>query len=193
MSVQRYYAQRNTNVTQLVPERYSETLSQFVISDAVIYTLNITKAQLVGGIYYVDLSQPDASGNALDFSGTFAGVNDASGTISTIIFAVNIDTTPSAYPGLEFTLSFKNIPFESLPDSPFMTIGIISASSLEGETIPIPYIMSPPVPPFAGINISPNITFKSDGDNFDVVASGPAGWLGAPALAAILAAYNGIP
>jgi hypothetical protein len=193
MSIQRHYAQRNTNVTQLVPERYSESLSFFNISNAAIYTINITKAQLVGGIYYIDLSQPDTSGNALDFSGTFASLSDASGTIFTVIFAVNIDTTPSAYPGLEFTLSFKNVPFESLPGIPFLTIGIISASSLAEDTIPLPYIVSPPFPPIAGQDISPNITFKSDGDNFDVVASGPAGWFGVPALAAILNAYNSLP
>ena len=59
------------------------------------------------------------------------------------------------------------------------------------DTIPLPYIVSPPFPPFAGQSISPNITLKSNGDNFDVVASGPAGWLGVPALAAILQVYIG--
>ena len=193
MSVQRYFAQRNNNVTQIVPEKYSDSLSFFNITNAAIYTLNITNAQFVGGIYYVDLSAPDSSGNTLDFNGTFASLADPSGNIPTIIFAVNIETPASAYPGLELTLSFKNIPFNSLPGIPLLTIGIISASSLAGDTIPLPYIVSPPFPPIAGQSISPNITLKSDGDNFDVAASGPAGWFGTPALAAILSSYTSLP
>ncbi len=192
MSVQRYFAQRNNNVTQIVPEPYSDTLTFGNITNAAIYTLNISKAQFVGGIYYVDLSAPDASGNTLDFAGTFASLSDSENTIPIVCFAVNIDTPASAYPGLEFTLSFKNIPFDSLP-FPFLTIGIISASSLAGDTIPLPYIVSPPFPPIAGQSISPNITFKSDGDNFDVAASGPAGWMGVPALSVVLAAYTSPP
>jgi hypothetical protein len=192
MSVQRYFAQRNTNVTQIVPEKYPDTLSFFNINNASIYTLNITNAQYVGGIYYVDLSAPDSSGNTLDVSGTFASLSDPSGNIPIILFAINVETPASAYPGLELTVSFKNIPYDLLPGIPLLTIGLISASSLAGDTIPLPYIVSPPFPPIAGQSISPNITLKSDGDNFDVAASGPAGWFGAPALAAILQAYVGI-
>jgi hypothetical protein len=55
---------------------------------------------------------------------------------------------------------------------------------------PIPYIVSPPFPSVLAENINPSITFKSDGTTFNVVASGPAGWMGVPALSVILAAYS---
>jgi hypothetical protein len=195
MSVQRSYAQRNGNLTQLIPRIYPETLTFDNISDCAVYTLNISKAHFVGGNYYVDLCGVDFSGNALNFDGRFGTIIESEASIPIIVFAIDVDTVPSVYTGLDFTIFFKNLPTLDTLDIPIplLTIGIISASSLVEETIPLPYIVSPPFPPVAGINISPNITLKSDGDNFDVVASGPAGWFGVPALAAILQAYNIVP
>lgn len=190
MSVQRRFAQRNNNITTLVPVRYSENLSFQNISNAAIYILNISNLENTGGIYNVDLSSVDSSGNAIDYNGSFTTLNPSEASIPIICFVLNIDTNPAIYPGLQFTLSFKNILNNS--PGPFPTIGILSASSLQEETIPFPYIVSPPFPTLAGVNISPNITLKSDGDNFDVVASGPAGWFGVPALSTILYAYAGL-
>jgi hypothetical protein len=191
MSVSRTFAQRNNNSTELLPTRYADNLSALNIQNAAIYTLNITKAQFVKGIYSVDLSGVDTSGNALNYDGSFASFQELSGnTIPIICFAINIDTVPSAYPGMEFTIFFKNLP----PDIgfPLFTIGILSSSYFIEEGIPLPYIVSPPFPPFAGAGASPSITLKSDGNNFNVVSSGPAGWLGVPALAVILNAYQEI-
>lgn len=115
---------------------------------------------------------------------------DPSGaTIPIICFVVNIETNASHYPGMEFTLFFKNVP-------QITTIGILTPTALTGESVPLPYILSPPIPsstPFAANRISPSITFKSDGNNFSVVSSGPAGWLGLPAISAILAFYSLAP
>lgn len=195
MSVHRSFAQRNNNVTKIVPERFTDTLSFNNITDAVIYRLPINKAHYVGGTYYVDLSAPDAAGNALDFSGVFESIITSGATIPIILFVIQIDTVASAYPGLEFMLSFKNMPFnESFTTSfPFPTIGILSASSFEEETIPLPYIVSPPFPQTAGLRINSTLTYKSNGEDFDVASSGPAGWMGVPALSVILGAYSSPP
>jgi hypothetical protein len=190
MSVQRRYAQRNGNNTTLIPVRYSEDLTFGNITNAAIYTLNISNSQFVGGIYTVDLSAVDSSGNSLNFDGEFTSITAPGDSIPIICFVINVDAVPSVYPGLELTIYFKNAPTDG-PFSP--TIGILASSALTGDTIPLPYIVSPPFPIVAGVNISSNITLKSDSDNFDVVASGPAGWLGVPALSAILTAYIGIP
>lgn len=194
MSVHRSFAQRNNNVTTIVPERL-DTLSEINITDAAIYRLSINKAHYVGGSYCVDLSAPDAAGNALDFSGVFESIITSGVTIPIILFVVEIDTVASIYPGLECPLSFKNMPFlESFSTSfPFITIGIMSASSLAEEAPPLPYIVSPPFPPFLGRNATPNLTYKSNGSHFEVSSSGPAGWMGVPALSVILGAYTGGP
>jgi hypothetical protein len=194
MSVQRTFAQRNNNKSSLLPVRFSEDLSVGNIENAAIYTINISKAEYVGGIHIVDLSQPDSSGNVIDVSGTFTSITDLSGdipSINIVCFVLNIDTVASAYPGKEITIFFKNIPFQRL-DIPFLTIGILANTLFtEEETIPFPYIVSPPFPPLVGPGISPSITLKSDGDKFNVVSSGPAGWLGLPALSAILSVFQG--
>lgn len=187
-SVQTRFAQRNSNNNQLIPVRYPNDLSFFNITNAAIYTLNITNAQYTGGMFYVDITENDADGNPLNLDGTFAALaGSPPPEIPIIIFAVNIDIDPAVYPGFEIPLFFRNLPN-------LTTIGIISASSLTGDTVPLPFIVSPPFPGrIVGTNISQNIRFKSDGENFDVVSSGPAGWFGVPALATILTAFLGIP
>jgi len=58
MSIHRSFAQRNNNVTTIVPERFPEPLTFNNITGAAIYTLRINKAHYVGGSYCVDLSAP---------------------------------------------------------------------------------------------------------------------------------------
>jgi hypothetical protein len=194
MSVHRSFAQRNNNVTTIVPERFPESFSEINITGAAIYTLRINKAHYVGGSYCVDLSAPDSDGNALDFSGVFESMTTSDRTIPIILFVVEIDTVAAIYPGLECPLSFKNMPFlESSTTFPFITIGIMSAAAFTEEAPPMPYIVSPPFPPFLGRNATPNLTYKSNGSHFEVSSSGPAGWMGVPALSVILGAYNSPP
>lgn len=196
MSIQRAFAQRNNNNNPIVPVKYSESLNTGNIQNAAIYTLNISDLEYVGGIYYVDLAGTDSQGNSLNFNGTFNSIinPESQFALPIICFVVNIDTNPSFYPGKECTIFFKNIQSINFNGPPFLTIGLLDASVLNSEEVPpLPYILSPPFPPLVGQNISPNITFKSDRDNFDVVASGPAGWLGLPALAGILSIYAALP
>ena len=87
------------------------------------------------------------------------------------------------------------MPFERLTGIPLLSIGIAP----ESEEPRLPFIVSPPIPssPLLGSNQNQSVTFKSDGKQFNVTSSGPAGWMGLPALAAILTAYSllggGIP
>ena len=200
MSIQRAFAQRNNNNNSIVPVKYSESLDELNIENAAIYTLNISDLEYVGGIYYVDLAGNDSAGNPLNFDGRFRSLTGSESEpefeLPIICFVVNIDTNPAFYPGKECTIFFKNIQSVEFGEGPpFLTIGLLDASVLNGgeEGFPLPFVLSPPFPPLSGQNISPNITFKSDRDNFDVVSSGPAGWLGLPALAAILSVYESIP
>lgn len=157
-----------------------------------MYNLNISKAELTNGIHYVDMNGVDTDGSLLNVDGLFypfVPSGDTLQPISIITFNINIDASPSGYPGQEVTIFFKNLPLDRLPGIPFLTIGIMPNN---GMFIPIPYIVSPPFPSVLGQNISPSITLKSDGTSFNVVSSGPAGWLGVPALSIILAAYDNI-
>ena len=194
-SVQRAYVQRNNNVTQLVPEPagYINEGGPFDISGSAVYTLNLPRADLrTTGIYYVDLSGVDTSGNLLDLSGLLFPI-DISGNnpINILNFVVNVPLEASYVPGLEFTIFFKNIPYNRFNIAPLLTIGIVNSNG-----IPFPYILSPPFPPVASIQpnvINQSVTFKSDGTNYNVSASGPAGWMGLPALLNILTFYNTLP
>ena len=197
MSIQRAYAQRNNNVSQLVPvfNNYLEELGPPVdLSGAAAYTLNLPTVEFVRGVYYVDLSGNDSSGNPLDVTGVLKGI-DTGGPIpliNIINFAVNVPVSAAVYPGLEFTIAFKNIPYDRLTESPLLIIGVVALSSTgtSPSTPPIPYIVSPPVPAAIASNINQSITMKSDGTNWNVCSSGPAGWMGLPALVAVLAVYQ---
>lgn len=127
----------------------------------------------------MDMSGVDLSGNLLDLSGQFIS---GSNSINLITFAVNIPPVASYATGTEFTIFFKNVPFDRFSGIPLLTIGIIS---LEGA--PFPYILSPPMPQLTAPHIFNSVTFKSDGTNYNVVSSGPAGWMGAYLLALLVA------
>ena len=192
MSTLRTYAQRNNNTTQILPRLIGEVPTGIVnISGAAIYRLDIPRIQNTGGIYYVDLNGVDTSGHLLTLSGIIYPLQPGGiSSINTITFVINPLVSASSYPGLELTIFFKNIPENRFSNLPFLSIGIVSPENF----IPIPYILSPPFPPFfSGDTISSgnqSITVKSDGSRFSVVASGPAGWLGLPALLSILTFYS---
>ena len=179
-SAQRLYAQRSsTNLTQIIPT-YLTTLTNSLapvdLSGCVTYVLNMPNVQRVGGVYYIDLSSVDTSGNLLDVGGQ---LNEAANNIN---FAINVPFNPGYAPGLEFTIFFKNPPFDRLTVGlgpiPLLTIGIVA---LDGSGFP--YMYSAPVPWALG-PISYSITFKSDGTGYNVVSSGPV-WYG-PAVMGIL-------
>ena len=192
-SVVRSFAQRNNNVTQITPQ-FVGILPNTDISGAALYALNIpgTNVQNPNGVYFVDLSGVDMSGSLLNVGGLFYPFvpNGLSLTpISIVTFAVNAPVQASYFPGMEITIFFKNVPFNRLPGPPLLTLGIVSQIDMGP---PFPYIVSPPFPSLIGANVYPSITLKSDGSNFNVVSSGPAGWMGIPALSVVLSAYNNI-
>jgi len=196
-SVQRAYAQRNVNnssVTTVVPT-FVDTLPNesfpltggldppsINLQDVKVYSLDFPNVQH-GSTFVVDMSSKDSAGDLLDVSGIFS-INDTSANI--ITFAIDMSNVAVLYPGLEFTVFFKNPPRDRLSqfqDLPFLTIGLLA---MDGN--PIPYIFSPPLPSFYSPNIYHSLTFKSDGANFNVVSSGPAGWLGIGAFLLLLSA-----
>lgn len=172
-SIQRSYAQRNTNSAQIVPE-YNGTFSEggpFDLSGVAYYTLNLPLVQYTGGSFFVDLSGVDTDGNLLNLEGQLIA---NSNRIYNVNFIVNVPFQASYVPNMEFTIYFKNTPFNRFDLGPILTIGIIKS-----DGAPYPYILSPPAPVLFGPKIHQNVTFKSDGTNYNVVASGPAGWTGA--------------
>jgi len=186
-SVARSFAQRNNNITKLVPKYvYSGSFSGAGAYDlsGTAYMLNMPNLHNGGGIYYVDMSGVDLSGNLLDYTGRFTFNISGSPNIPFIGFSVNVPYPASYVPGLEFTIFFKNVPYDRISNEfggpPILTIGL---GSFEG--LPVPIILSPPVPTLIAPNIVQSLTFKSDGSNFNVVSSGPAGWLGIAAFVAL--------
>jgi len=197
---QRAFAQRNNNVTTLVPVRNGLIYtSEEDTSGGALYTLNIPSVPYVGGIYIVDLSGNDSNGDPIDVSGVLIpptnGGPDSSGA-NVVYFNINSPNitpssppiNPACYPGAEFTIFFKNLPStvtQFLPGTPFpyFTIGIVPSNGP-----PIPYIFSPPIPVLFTEDRTQSITLKSNGTTFSVISSGPAGWLGQGLLALLLAA-----
>ena len=188
MSVKREYSQRNTNNTKLVPvfmEKSDCATPIAPLTQVSHYHLNITNLQNVGGIYYVDLSDVDSSGNPLDFTGA-VNTPTTNNLANIINFGVNISVNAALYPGLEVTVFFKNPPDpSSLQHGPLLSLGLFSTDSE-------PYIVSPPYPWLAVPTLSQSITFKSDGTNFNVFSSGPAGWYGIPVLIFLLQEANNV-
>ena len=189
-SVQRAYAQRNVNnssVTTVVPT-FVDTLPNesfpLNLQDVNVYSLDFPNVQH-GSTFVVDMSAKDSSGDLLNVNGIFS-INDASANI--ITFAIDMSNVAVLYPGLEFTVFFKNPPLDRVQGFPILTIGLLA---LDGA--PIPYIFSPPLPSLYSPNIYQSLTFKSDGANFNVVSSGPAGWLGIGAFIAVFSFFSGIP
>jgi hypothetical protein len=127
----------------------------------------------------------DASGNLLNFD----GVIEASGNSITNINFILDSSSAQYYPGLEFTIFFRNFQgaIDRFAEPPLLTIGLISADGIA----PAPYIFSPPLPPLF-TNGSVNLTFKSDGEQFSVTSGGPAGWLGIGALFVLLSSTPNI-
>jgi hypothetical protein len=197
MSIQRAYAQRttNNNVTQIIPV-FSEILpsngAPFAdLSGVALYNLNLTNAQYIGGIYYVDLSGNDSNGLPLNATGVLKPftVDPDEIPLPMITFTIQAPAAASVYPGMEFTIFFKNLP--QLDGPPIFSIGIVKSN---GE--PVPYIVSPPAPVATGPNINSSVTLKSDGTSWNISSSGPAGWMGLPLLTVLLSIindYNNIP
>lgn len=194
------FAQRNNNVTKLVPVYLGDISDNYPgqildLSNCPIYSLNLPETQYIGGIYTVDLSDVDSNGSPISLIGNVSPSNGPFTEINMPVIGININinTPASIYPGQEFTIFFKNLPINQLLSNdrpPWMTICI-----LQGGNSPIPYIFSPPAPGLVGTitqNLSTSITFKSDGSNFNITSSGPSGWLGGAAFAGLLEIYQSI-
>lgn len=185
MSVIRSYYQRNNNNTQLIPEFVDVLPSNAFMSNSSLYSLTLSNVQYTGGIYFVDMSQADTLGNSINYNGIISTPAISTYNIYNVNFTINVSAPATSYPGLEFTVYFKNIPYNTLSNEPLLSIGILSSGGP-----PVPYILSPPFPSLFGVNANPSITLKSDGTNYNVISSGPAGWMGLPALLTILTGYG---
>jgi len=191
-SIQRTFAQRHTNMIQIVPEYtdYVNTNGPAIDISSVVYTLNLPSAQFTGGDFFVDLSGVDTSGNLLDVSdGVFVSHLNSDVSANLLLFHVNAPVNPGSYPGLEFTIYFRNIPIDRIEYGagpiPLFSIGLVQTDT------PIPYIMTPVLPAILNSpNTTQSVTFKSDGINFNVVSSGPAGWLGAGLFSIIISGFG---
>ena len=189
-SITRSFSQRNNNITQIIPEfvgKIPNGNGPIDISGAHIYVLSLPNVPVTGGVFYVDLSGNDASGNPINGEGRITTGTDSA---SIVLFAVNQPTNPMYYPGLEYTIFFRNLPINitGIGPIPLFTIGMISEMP-QFSTAPyvIPYILSPlfPYVVTASTN-SQSITYKCDGEDFNVTGTGPAGWLGIGAFLYLL-------
>jgi hypothetical protein len=190
-SVQRKYAQRNNNLIKIVP-RYETTIGVedpasgpgFNMDNIPVYVLSLPTVQYTGGTFYVDWSENDTAGNPILTNGRFISAADSDINIPMVLVALEVPFNPAYGPGLDFTIFFKN--FQS-GDTPIASVGLISLDEnfFMGD-YPLPQIISPPFPQLTGSNVSNNLTFKSDGTKYNVVSSGPAGWLGCIAFSILL-------
>jgi hypothetical protein len=182
-SVLRSFAQKNRNTTQIIPTYggLGDTDFPFDLSGSTYYVLHMPNVNQIGGSYSVDMAGLDGSGNLLNFDGRFYA-NDI--YIYNINFIIDVPIPASSVPNSEFTIYFKNIPYNNFEGPPLLTIGLLS------QTDSYPYIMSPPLPSLFGNNQPPSITMKSDGDNWVVVSSGPAGWVGIYLLGTLIGNMN---
>jgi len=186
-SISRAFSQKNTNITQIIPELVFVTPSGEDLSGVSIYSINLQNVVNSGGVFFVDLSGNDASGNPIDGSG-YIKVNST--TMNTVWFIVNSPSAPGYNPGFEYTVFFRNQP-ANIDDNGF-TIGLVSENAQ--IPFPIPYILSPPAPiALEGQKASNSVTFKSDGEYYNVISSGPSGWLGLVAFISLLGGGFFIP
>lgn len=170
-------------MTQIVPTLV-DTYIYTELSGVALYTFDVPNVQSSGGIYYIDLSSVDSSGNPINCNGILT-VNV--GHLNIVSFVLNPSFNPAYAPGLEFTVFFKNPPLASLRYE-FLTIGLQKPYT-DGPYIP--YIYSPPLPSaFSPTDIFQSLTFKSDGTNFNVTSSGPAGWMGVGLINVLLGFYS---
>ena len=191
-SVSRSYTQRNNNITQIIPELayiVPNGAGPVDLSGARVYVLNLPNVPVTGGVFYVDLSGNDLSGNPIDGAGRITTGSDSA---SIVLFAVNQPTHPGYYPGLEYTIFFRNLPINitGIGPIPLFTIGMLSEMpNLETPPYVTPYILSPLLPyVLTALTNSQSVTYKCDGADFNVTGSGPAGWLGIGAFLYLLTA-----
>jgi len=180
-SVQTKYAQHNHNLVKIVPDSLgvlpSDSYPYFELSNVALYSLRLPNVQNASSTYYVDLGANDAAGNALMSNGLFTSTGGSHGSTAMTTFSIDVPFSPAYGPGLEFTIFFKNPQFSEQ----LYSIGLVNT-----DGAPFPEIVSPPVPLLTAPNISLSLTFKSDGTKYNVVSSGPAGWLGVVALSSFL-------
>jgi len=136
-----------------------------------------------GGIFYVDLGSVDSSNNPLDVSGLVkAHPYTNRVTPSIIVFDISGPLPAAFCPGLEFTIFFTNVPYTKLhpitigtpPNA--VTYGLLTIGITNTIRNPAPYIYSAIMPTLFD-DVTQSVTFKSDGKNYNVVSSGPEGWL----------------
>lgn len=201
-SVQSRYAQRNNNNIQVIPEYVSNTTAAGVFldfSDVATYVIPMPDVQNSGGIFYVDMGSVDSSNNPLDVSG-LVKVHGVTNTVKSSIIVFDVSgPLPAAFcPGLEFTIFFTNIPYARLhpitigspPNQ--LTYGLITIAITNNKITHAPYVYSAILPTLF-TDVIQSVTFKSDGKHYNIVSSGPQGWLPAYLLRITLNSFSGVP
>lgn len=161
------------------------------LSNVNYYSLDLKKAgtkdSFTGDVYFVDLFDVDNRGISM-YSNVGHFIPGSNGSNSTTFFGlmgfqVKTDFSASKAPGSEFTIFFRNV----FPiNSALLTIGLLGSNIyFDSNYTSIPYLYCPPVPTLQELSdtsdsttLAPSLTFKSDGYRYNVVSSGPAGWIG---------------
>jgi hypothetical protein len=154
------------------------------LSNVNYYSLDLKKAgtkdSFTGDVYFVDLFDVDNRGISM-YSNVGHFIPGSNGSNSNVFglmgFQVKTDFSASKAPGSEFTIFFRNV-FPT--NSALLTIGLLGSNYTS-----IPYLYCPPFPTLQELSdtsdsttVAPSLTFKSDGYRYNVVSSGPAGWIG---------------
>jgi len=160
-SIKREFAQRNTNVTTVVP----------VLNDGYYY-LNIDPRY--SSVFTVDLTKiTSESGQTVDTPDTSIIAGDAPYIRLTnqyvYYFLLNVDSSIAKnYPGLEFTIFFKNAKYVSHTGDSWISFYSKVFPTNECDVFTSRYML-------AYYNTL-SLTLRSDGDNFSIVSSGPQAW-----------------
>jgi hypothetical protein len=180
---------------QVIPTYLSTVNSSnyygITLSSVTYFSLDLKKAgtkdSFTSDVYFVDLFDVDNRGIPMyDNVGHFIPASNGSNS-STLFglmgFQVNTAFSASKAPGSEFTIFFRNV----FPiNSGLLTIGLLGSNVyIDSNYSSVPYLYCPPFPTLQESSdtgdsaaVSPSLTFKSDGHKYNVVSSGPAGWIG---------------
>lgn len=163
-SIKREYAQRNTNVTTVVPVINTSHTTYYNINIdprySSVFTVDLTTITPQSGI---NVSTPNTSTN----TGDAPYLNLSNQYV--FYFLLNLDSSMAKnYPGLEFTIFFKNARHITNAGESWISFYSKVFPTTECDIFTSRYMLS-------SYNTL-SVTLRSDGDSFTVVSSGPQAW-----------------